>query len=153
MNNKLMIIVVAFFLLLMMGVYFLVNPSYEQSVKAKYYYEIGEYEQALVLSKEAFSLDQYNRMAATVMAQSITSLKYVKYINMAKGYIIEIDEIAKHEYISDADKAKIRLMCEVMISSYIKLAPSVVTDKKLVEESAYYYQKFENLLEKVNRKI
>jgi hypothetical protein len=44
-------------------------------------------------------------------------------------------------------------MCEVMLSSYIKLAPSVVTDKKLIEESAAYYKKFENLLEKVNRKI
>lgn len=136
-----------------MGVYFLVNPSYEKSLKAKYYYEIGEYEQALVLSKEAFSIDQYNRMAATVIAQSITSLKYVKYIQMGQEYIVEIDKIASHEYISDADKAKIRLMCEVMLSSYIKLAPSVVTDKKLIEESAAYYKKFENLLEKVNRKI
>jgi tetratricopeptide (TPR) repeat protein len=153
MSSRVVIVLFASVTLLAMGVYFLVNPSYEKSLKAKYYYEIGEYEQALVLSKEAFSIDQYNRMAATVIAQSITSLKYVKYIQMGQEYIVEIDKIASHEYISDADKAKIRLMCEVMLSSYIKLAPSVVTDKKLIEESAAYYKKFENLLEKVNRKI
>ena len=151
MANKLMIPLFALGLILLMGIYFLVNPSYEKSIKAKYYFETGEYKEALVLSREAFALDQYNRMAATVMAQSITSMKYVKYINMGKDYIVEIDEIAKHEYISDADKAKIRIICEIMIASYIKLAPSVVTSTELVDDAAYYYQKFEKLLEKVTK--
>ncbi|MFT5659936.1 MAG: hypothetical protein ACI9TV_000569 [Sulfurimonas sp.] len=149
MSSKLMVPVVALSIMLLMGIYFLVNPSYEKSIKAKYYFETGKYKEALVLSREAFSEDQYNRMAATVMAQSITSLKYVKYINMGKSYITQIDKIAQHKYISDADKAKIRIICEIMIASYIKLAPSVITDDKLVEDSAYYYQKFEKLLEKV----
>lgn len=144
-----MIPLVAISLLLLMGGYFLVNPSYEKSIRAKYYFETGEYNQALVLSKEAFGEDVYNRMASTVMAQSITSLKYVKYINMGKDYVKDIDEIASHEFISDADKAKIRIMCKIMISSYIKLAPSVITNKQLVQESARYNQKFEKLLEKV----
>ena len=151
MNNKFTIPLIALFLLLFMGIYFLVNPSYAKSIKAKYYFETGEYQQAYVLSKESFAEDQYNRMAATVMAQSLTSLKYVKYIDMAKSYMLEIDKIAQHEYISDADKAKIRVICDIMIQSYIKLAPSVITDKKLVQDSAYYYQKFEKLLEKVTK--
>lgn len=151
MNNKFTIPLIALFILLLMGIYFLVNPSYEKSIKAKYYFEMGDYQQAYILSKESFAEDQYNRMAATVMAQSLTSLKYVKYINMAKGYMLEIDNIAEHEYISDADKAKIRVICDIMIKPYIKLAPSVITDKKLVEDSAYYYQKFEKLLEKVTK--
>ena len=151
MNNKFTIPLIALFLLLFMGIYFLVNPSYEKSIKAKYYFETGEYQQAYVLSKESFAEDQYNRMAATVMAQSLTSLKYVKYIDMAKSYMLEIDKIVQHEYISDADKAKIRVICDIMIQSYIKLAPSVITDKKLVQDSAYYYQKFEKLLEKVTK--
>ena len=151
MASKLMVPIVALSLILLMGIYFLINPSYEKSIKAKYYFETGEYKEALVLSKEAFAIDQYNRMAATIMAQSITSLKYVKYIDMGKNYMLEIDKIAQHEYISDADKAKIRIICEIMTSSYIKLAPSVVTDEKLVEHSAYYYQKFEKLLEKVTK--
>ncbi len=147
-----MIPLVAISFLLVMGGFFLLNPSYEKSVRAKYYFETAKYEEALVLAKEAFSLDRYNRMASTVMAQSITSLKYVKYINMGKDYVKEIDIIATHEFISGADKAKIRLMCEIMIRSYIKLAPSIITDKKLVEESASYNQKFEKLLEKVIKK-
>ena len=151
MNSKLMIPIVALSLILLMGLYFLVNPSYEKSMRAKYYFETGDYKQALVLSKEAFSLDSYNRMASTITAQSITSLKYVKYIDAAKGYMKDIDEIATHEYISDGDKAKIRMICEIMIGQYKKLAPSVITDKELVSQSAIYYEKFEKLLEKVNR--
>ena len=146
-----MIPIVALSLILLMGIFFLVNPSYEKSIRAKYYFEVGEYQEALVLAKESFAIDVYNRMAATVMAQSITSLKYVEYINMGSKYIKEIDDIATHEFITDADKAKIRLMCEIMLSSYIKLAPSVITDNELVQQSAIYNDKFEKLLEKVTR--
>ncbi|MDQ7044521.1 MAG: hypothetical protein Q9M32_01210 [Sulfurimonas sp.] len=152
MSSKLMILIVALSFILLMGVYFIANPSYEKSIRAKYYFEVGEYEEALVLAKESFALDVYNRMASTVMAQSVTSLKYVKYIEMGKEYAAEIDAIAEHEFISKGDKAKIRLMCEIMISSYVKLAPSVITDKELVEESAMYYKKFETLLEKVTKR-
>lgn len=152
MSNRFTVLLIALSIMLMMGVYFLVNPSYEKSIKAKYYFETSQYKEALALSKEAFSLDQYNRMAATVMAQSITSLKYVKYIEMGDGYIKEIDEIATHEFISDADKAKMRMICEIMISSYVKLAPSVITDKELVKKSALYNDKFEKLLEKINKR-
>ena len=90
-------------------------------------------------------------MAATIMAQSQTSLKYVNYINMGKKYMLSIDEIAQQEVIKDSDKAKIRLMCEVMNSAYIKLAPSVITDKDLVTRAAKYHSDFEKLFEKVNR--
>jgi hypothetical protein len=134
-----------------MGLYFLVNPSYEKSLKAKYYYETGDYKTALVLAKEAFSMDVYNRMASTVMAQSITSLKYVSFNEDAKKYMIDINNIATHEVISDADKAKIRTICNIVIGAYIKLAPSVVTDSDLVNEAAKYNDNFEKLLEKVNR--
>lgn len=151
MKPKVFIPIIALFMLVIMGTYFLFNPSYEKSLKAKYYYEVGEYKEAYSLAKEAFSLDIYNRMAATIMAQSQTSLKYARYIEDAKKYMKDIDEIASHESISDADRAKIKLICKIMLSSYIKLAPSVITDSKLVEESAMYHDKFEKLLEKVNK--
>ncbi|MCK4737370.1 MAG: hypothetical protein KAT10_02345 [Sulfurimonas sp.] len=150
MKPRVLISVLALSLLFIMGVYFLINPSYEKSLRAKYYYEMGDYREAYSLAKEAFSLDLYNRMAATVMAQSKTSLKYVHYIEDAKKYMLNIDEIARHENILDADKARIKLICRIMLSSYIKLAPSVITDDKLVEEAAMYHDKFEKLLEKVN---
>jgi tetratricopeptide (TPR) repeat protein len=153
MNTKLIFPAVSFALLLIMGVYFLINPSYEKSLRAKYYYEVGDYKEALTLAKEAFSIDVYNRMASTIMAQSLTSLKYTSYLDDAKKYMTQINEIATHEFISDADKSKIRLICGIMISQYVKLAPSVVTDKDLVKESAEYNEKFEKLLEKIDKQI
>ncbi|MBN2782413.1 MAG: hypothetical protein JXQ66_04160, partial [Campylobacterales bacterium] len=86
---------------------------------------------------------------ATVMAQSKISMKYEAYIKDAKKYMQEINEIATHEEISEADKAKMRTICEIMVSSYIKLAPSVITDKALVDEVRDYYKEFESLREKV----
>ncbi len=151
MNTKITFPAVAIFLLLIMGGYFLVNPSYQKSIQAKYYFEIGEYNEAYTLANEAFSLDVYNRMASTVMAQSKTSLKYVKYIDMAKEYMVKINEIAKHDSITDADKAKMRIMSEIVIDSYVKLAPSVITDTELVKEAATYHKNFEQLLEKVTK--
>ena len=151
MNNKYLFPALAALFLGIMGIYFLINPSYEKSIEAKYYYEIGDYEQAYKLANEAFSLDVYNRMASTVMAQSKTSIKYKKYIEQAKQYMAEINLIAAKETISDADRAKIKLMSEIMVDSYKKLAPSVITDTKLVREAAKYYKDFEKLLEKVNR--
>ena len=71
-----------------MGVYFLVNPSYQRSIKAKYHYEMGEYKEAYSLAQEAFGMDVYNRMAATIMAQSTTSLKYVSYIKQAQSFLV-----------------------------------------------------------------
>jgi tetratricopeptide (TPR) repeat protein len=151
MTNKLLLISLALFFSFLTFIYFLGNPSYEKSLQAKYYYEMGDYKEALVLAKEAFSLDVYNRMASTVMAQSITSMKYASYVEDAKTYMNQINDIANHEIISDADKAKIRIICQIMISGYIKLAPSVITDNDLVEDAAKYHNGFEKLLEKVNR--
>jgi hypothetical protein len=151
MRSRVLIPSVAFLMLIAMGIYFLINPSYEKSLKAKYYYEVGDYKEALVLAKEAFSIDIYNRMASTIMAQSITSLKYVSYISDAKKYMNSINEIATHDVISEADKAKIKTICNIMLSSYVKLAPSVVTDNDLVDEAAKYHNDFEKLLEKVNK--
>lgn len=151
MKFRYLILILALILFFLIAFYSFINPSYEKSLKAKYYYETGDYKEAYTLAKEAFNLDVYNRMAATIMTQSQTSLKYVNYIQDAKMYMRQIDEIAMHENISDADKAKIRMICNIMLSAYIKLAPSVVTDASLIQEAALYYKKFENLFEKVNK--
>ena len=134
-----------------MIIYFLSHPSYEKSLEAKYYYEMGEYNKAYKSANEAFSMDLYNRMASTVMAQSKTALKYKKYIDEAKKYMLDINEIANRTTITDADRAKIKMMSEIVVDSYAKLAPSVITDKSLVNEARKYHDNFEKLLEKVNR--
>lgn len=146
MNYKIYVPLVFIFV---MVVYFISNPSYEKSLQAKYYYETGDYKEAYALAKEAFGMDVYNRMASTIMAQSTTSLKYVNFIEEAKKYKEEINTIATHETISDADRAKIKMICNIMIAEYIKLAPSVVTDDELQIQSAKYNDEFEKLLDKV----
>ena len=151
MNTKYFFTFISLGLVAFMGLYFLVNPSYQKSLEAKYYYEVGEYEEAYALASEAFSLDVYNRMASTVMAQSKTSLKYVEYIKQAKKYLKEINELAQGDTISDAARSKIKMMSEIMVDSYIKLAPSIITDKELVAHAAKYHDDFEKLLEKVTR--
>ena len=138
-------------LVVLISIYIVLNPSYQKSIQAKYYFETGEYEESLALAKEAFSLDVYNRMSSTIMAQSIISLKYKSYIDEAKNYISMIDEIATHSIITQKDRSKIRLICGIMVDSYIKLSPSVITDKELVKTANKYYLKFEKLLAKVNR--
>ncbi len=151
MNSKYFFPITAFVLVLIMVIYFLSHPSYEKSLEAKYYYEMGDYNKAYKSANEAFSMDLYNRMAATVMAQSKTALKYVKYIDEAKKYMLDINEIANKTTITDADRAKIKMMSEIVVDSYSKLAPSVMTDKSLVNEAKKYHDNFEKLLEKVNR--
>lgn len=151
MNIKLSLFGFAIFFLVIMGIYFIANPSYRKSLEAKYYFEMGDYKEAYSLANEAFSENLYNRMASTIMAQSKTSLKYVDYIHQAKEYLAQINDIASQESISDADKAKIKMMSKIMVDSYIKLAPSVITDTSLVQEAHEYYKNFEQLLEKVSR--
>lgn len=141
----------AIFLIAFMVLFFLTNPSYEKSLEAKYHYEMGDYTKAYTLANEAFALDVYNRMASTIMAQSRTSMKYEKYIKDAKQYLLAINEIIAQDTINDAQKSKIKVMSEIMVDSYVKLAPSVITDKTLVKEAARYHEQFEKILEKVDR--
>jgi len=151
MKSRYLFPIISFCLVAIMGIYFLVNPSYQRSIEAKYYYEVGDYKEAYSLAQEAFSMDVYNRMAATIMAQSTTSLKYVAYIEQAKTYLAQINEIATHENISIGDRARMKLMSEIMVDSYVKLAPSIITDKALVDDAAKYHNDFEKLLEKVTK--
>jgi len=151
MRSRYLFPLISFGLIFTMFVYFLVNPSYQKSIEAKYYFEIGEYKEAYSLANEAFSMDVYNRMASTIMAQSTTSLKYVKYITQAKQFLSQINQIATHESISTSDRARMKIMSEIMINSYVKLAPSIITDKELVQKAKKYHDNFEQLLEKVTQ--
>ena len=151
MKNRVVLFSFAIVVFLVMALSFLINPSYQKSIEAKYYYEIGSYKSAYSLANEAFSMDVYNRMASTIMAQSKTSLKYVAYLNDAKKYIKEIDSMAAEGGITDAQRAKIKIMCNIMIDSYPKLAPSVITNERLVQDAQKYFNKFEKILEKVDR--
>lgn len=137
----------------LMGGYFLLNPSYEKSIESKFYYTIGDYKEAYRLANEAFELNSYNRMASTVMAQSVTALKFVRYIEQSETYLRSISEIADADQISAREKIRIKLMCEIMMDEYLKIAPTVVTDHELVEKVEHYHRQFVGLYEKVTASI
>ncbi len=140
---------VSAFLLLSMVLYFLLNPSYERSLEAKVYFTLGKYDKAQALATEAFELNQYNRMAATIMTQSQVAMKFVNYNKQAQEYMKRISVLVDADSVNEAARAKIRTMCIIMMDEYMKISPSVVIDASLVEEAKHYYEKFAALYEKV----
>lgn len=148
-------VLISFATIVLMVMYFMFNPSYERSIQAKYYYATGEYKTAHRLATEAFELDSYNRMAATIMTQSQMAMKFVDYIEQSKAYQKQISAIANAKHISRSDKAKMKLICEIMMESYDKISliyrdgRAVVLDEALVEEARKYHQQFADLYEKI----
>ncbi|MEA1919427.1 MAG: hypothetical protein U9N52_06255 [Campylobacterota bacterium] len=129
--------------------YFFLNPSYERSLEAKFHYAMGDYKEAQALATEAFEMNAYNRMASTIMTQSQTAMKFVNYIEQSKRYMAQISQIASGDGVSDAQRAKVKMMCEIMMASHLKIAATVLTDKDLVEEANSYNQKFEKLHDEI----
>ncbi len=131
--------------------YFFFNPSYERSLEAKFYYMIGDYNEAHRLASEAFERNAYNRMASTIMAQSQTAMKFVDYIEESKRYMARITEIAAQEGVGDAERTRIKMMCEIMIDSYVRISATVVTDEALVNEATHYRDKFQKLYDEITK--
>lgn len=131
---------VAFFVL--MGLFFLISPSYKASAQAKVYYMMGEYEQARTLAKEAHKIDRYNRMAATVMAQSTIALEYVDYINEGRDYLARIEILTQKEYLEKADRIRIKFMASIMVERYVKLTHTVLIDEVLLKQAKQMYEQF-----------
>jgi len=145
MQSKLLITAFAILLLLLMVLFALVNPSYEKAFKAKWYYASGDYDKALVLAKEAYELDPYNRVALTVMKRSEIAKKFEDFIKEGESYLKRIEAIANNSTIKDADKIRIKMMCEVMIERYSSLSPSKLIDERLVNRAKEVYEKFDKL--------
>ncbi len=125
------------------------SDSYKLSLEAKVKYLRGEYAEARVLAKEAFDLDPYNRMAISILAQSKISAQMADYVKDGEQYLAKIERLTKREDFSNADKVKIKMMCEVMIGRYAKLNPTVLTDKDLYNSCTKTYQNFKKIYEEL----
>jgi len=152
MQSKLLFLALSILLLLLMVLFALTNPSYEKAFKAKWYYMSGEYDQALILAKEAYKLDPYNRVALTVMRQTEIAQKFVDYIKEGKAYLEQIEAIANNPPIQQSDKIRIKMMCEVMIDKYSSLPSSKLTESELIEQAKEMYEKFKTLYVSVYEK-
>ncbi|WP_024954261.1 hypothetical protein [Sulfurospirillum arcachonense] len=129
--------------------YFNSNSSYQNSIQARVYYFLGNYDSAYELAKKAYEEDTYNKMANTVMIQSKIAKTYESYIQQGNDYLQKIDEISIKKDYTQADKARVKMMCEIMIESYKNLAPSTLTDKTLQETSQKMQKKFIQLYEEL----
>jgi len=135
--------------ILIMGAYFLFNPSYQKSLQAKYYYTMGSYQKAYVLSSEAYAIEPYNRMANSIMVQSKYALRYVNYNLEAQKYLDVISSYANQSKITVAEQMRIKMMCDIMIDKHKKMQPTILIDKELVKQSLRYYEQFVDLHEKL----
>lgn len=145
--------IVTLLMLVLMAAYFSFNPSYEKSIEARIYYSMGNYDKAYILSKEAYELEPYNRMANSVMVQSQYALRYVNYNAEAQKYLSIIRELASQDKISIEDQMRIKMMCDIMIETHDKMQPTILIDKDLVIESQKYYDQFVKLHEKLIKAI
>ncbi len=140
------------FMIVLLGgsVYFFSsNSSYQNSIQARIYYFLGNYESAYTLAKEAYDQDSYNKMANTVMTQSAIAKEYEAYIKQGNEYFTKIDEISSKKDYTEADKVRVKMMCEIMIESYKELAPSTLTDESLQLSSKKMQKKFIQLYEEL----
>ncbi|WP_456485914.1 hypothetical protein [Hydrogenimonas sp.] len=136
-------------LLISMAIFAWTNPSYEKAFEAKWHYFLGEYDKAYDLAKEAYDLDRYNRMAFTIMTQTDVARKYLDYIEEGQRYLNIIEKIADHPPISEADKIRIKMICEVMMGRYAMLKPTKLTDKKLIDEARAMYERFKTIYDSI----
>jgi len=129
--------------------FFSSNFSYQNSIQARVYYFLGNYDSAYELAKEAYAQDSYNKMANTVMTQSKIAKEYEAYIEQGNEYFEKIDKISSKKDYTEADKARIKMMCEIMIESYKNLVPSNMTEESLLENSQKMQKKFIQLYEEL----
>jgi tetratricopeptide (TPR) repeat protein len=142
------ILVTIVFLLVLFFVGF--SNSYKYSLEAKIKYALGDYKEAIRLASKAFELDPYNKMAFSILAQSKNSIKILDYISDAKDYLKKINTLSKKSNFSNADKIKIKMICELMIGRFKKLVPSVMTEKSLYKKSKKLYKEFVKIYEKLD---
>ncbi len=149
MRSRFTYLAVALLLLGTMGLFAWINPSYQKAFEAKWYYFTGKYDEAYRLAKEAYEADPYNRMALTMMTRAQWAKKYLDYIKEGLGYLHEIEKIADRSPVSEADRLRIKWMCEVMIGRYERLASTPLTDEELEERAHGIYEKFVSLYEQL----
>ncbi|EAU01240.1 MULTISPECIES: hypothetical protein [Campylobacter] len=144
MRAKLAAVFLSIFIIIAGWLFFETNGSYQLSFKAKFYYEIGNFDEAFKLSQRALELDHYNKMASTLVNQSKIALKFTAYINEGKKYLRNIKQMSQNE-VSNADRERIKLMCDIMIEGYSQLQDSPLLDSDLKNEAKNMRENFVKL--------
>ena len=149
MLSKIKLIIFLFIILGGSVYFFSSNSSYQNSIQARVYYFLGNYDSAYELAAKAYKQDSYNKMANTVMTQSKIAKEYEDYIKQGNDYFNKIDKISSKKDYNEADKVRVKMMCEIMIDSYKDLVPSTMTEKSLLKKSKKMQKKFIQLHEEL----
>ena len=144
--------IILFVIIMLIVGYYTINPTYTKSIEAKAYYEMGEYQKAYQLAKEAYKQNSYNTMAFTVLTQSKISLRWIKFIKDSNNYFSQIDSISNKKIISKADKIRIKMMLEIILGEYKNLPHSKLTDKSLINQANKQYKKAKELYDGIFKK-
>ena len=149
MPSRLLFIIFVLLIFAGLALFMFMSPSYQTSLQAKVYYYVGDYNKANKLAKQAYSVNSYNRMAATVMTQSGLALEYLDYIEQGNEYLAKIKTLSQSDVIEKADRVRIKFMSEIMIESYPKLTPTVLIDEELSTRVRHLYEEFVKIHETV----
>ena len=144
--------IILFVIIMLIVGYYTINPTYTKPIEAKAYYEMGEYQKAYQLAKEAYKQNSYNTMAFTVLTQSKISLRWIKFIKDSNNYFSQIDSISNKKIISKADKIRIKMMLEIILGEYKNLPHSKLTDKSLINQANKQYKKAKELYDGIFKK-
>ena len=135
------------------ALFFSLSQSYQESIQARFYYAMGDFQEALHLSEEALKKDMYNKMAFTMKAQSKVSLEFIEYIDEAEAYLSEIESLARDD-VTKSTQIRVKMICEIMIEKYYKLNNNnFLIDDNLKSGAKILYLKFLELYNDIVNRI
>lgn len=126
-------------------IYFKFNESYELSLKARFYYAIEDYNKTYELSEQALKIREYNTMAFHLSNRAKASINIIDFIEESKNFEVITRAILEKEIQTKGEIAKIKMMCEIILSKYENLNKKFVEDNELLKLAEYYYLKFKKL--------
>ncbi len=151
MRSKPLWLTLPLLMLAALGLFAWLNPSYRMAFEAKWFYLTGDYENAYRLAFEAYEMDRYNRMALTVVQQTKVARKYLSYVKEGEAFLRRIEKMVDGGALGRADRARIAMMCEVMLDRYKTLSATPLTDKALVGRAAKVREEFATLYRSLSK--
>ena len=125
---------------------FIFTTTYRLAIEAKYHYILDDYERAYELASIAYEKEPYNTMAFTVRQQSSVILHLRRIIKEAKQTYAQIQAITDKNHITNSDKVRIKLLCEIIIDEFDDLNFPLLDKAYLYDEAKQYRDEFEKIL-------
>jgi tetratricopeptide (TPR) repeat protein len=143
--SKKLVLIIPILLLLGTTALLLFNTSYQKSIYANYLLFEEDYDEALRVARESYTLDPYNKMAKSVMTKASAHKAYSTYVKLASEYLDKIVQIANQSPITPAQRVEAKLMSEVAIDRYEILTKTHYIEGELKDRAKKLYEKFKEI--------